>query len=326
MLRSLCACSLLVAGCVSTVPPAEERSAIIGGVRDTGDPAIVLLISYPTNMSTFYTCTASLISPTVLVTAAHCVDDANHHNYVFGAYLGDDASAYATAAAIAPSLSPIAAVHAHPSYGPNAPFVADIGVAILQTPLSITPLPIARTSLPASLPGQPARLVGYGQTVYQTYNAAKYATATSVASLPADDTVVVGDVAHHSCVGDSGGPALVQLGGTETIIGVDSYTETTGCTEPAHYRRVDRYLPFLDTYLPAPVDLGVDAAIRQSDASTSQLVDASVGDAAIKDQQTSSGCTLSAGAEASSSALLFGGALFLVATARRRARGRRQAA
>lgn len=324
MLRLFAVAFVLAGGCVSATPPGEARSAIIGGVRDTGDPAIVLLISYPTNMSTFYTCTASLISPTVLLTAAHCVDDAHHHNYVFGAYLGDDASAYSNAAAIAPALVSISTVHAHPSYDPNAPFTADIGVAILQSPLAIIPLPIARTTLSSTLPGQPARLVGYGQTVYMTYNAAKYATSTSVVSLPADDTVVVGDVSHHSCVGDSGGPALVQLAGQETVIGVDSYTDTAGCTEPAHYRRVDQYLPFLDTYLPAPAaDLGVDAA-APNDAATSAEIDAAARDAAIAEPQSSSGCSAVPGAQPAPLALLF--VLAGLAAATRRGCARRMEA
>ena len=235
-----------------SVSPAVERAPIIGGTSDVGDPAVVLLISYPSNQSTFYTCTASVISPTVLVTAAHCVDAANHPGYVFGAFLGDDASAYSTVAALAPHLVMASSVHAHPAYNPAPPFTADIGVVVLQAPLSVTPIPLARTPLPSSLPGQTARLIGYGQTVYTQFNVAKHEVGTVVQALPGDDTVVVGDSLHHSCVGDSGGPALTSLGGTETLIGVDSYTETTGCVDPAHYRRVDLYLPFLDTYAPPP--------------------------------------------------------------------------
>src|SRR5262249_48905433 len=72
----------------------------------------------------------------------------------------------------------------------------------------------------------------------------------------AQDTVVVGDSAHRSCVGDSGGPALVKTGGAETVIGVDSYTDTTGCLEPAHYQRTDVYTDFIDVYAPAPEGSG----------------------------------------------------------------------
>lgn len=242
--------AMLLAGC--SLAPVAKEAAIIGGTNDVDDPAVVLLISYPADHSTFYTCSAVVISPTVLVTAAHCVDAANHAGYAYGAFLGPDASAYPTLADLMPQLAAASSVHAHPSYNPASPFVADIGVVIMAQPLGITPLAMARSSLPANLPGQAARLIGYGQTVYTQFNVKKHQVVTTVESLPNDDTVVVGDSLHHSCIGDSGGPALVMLDGVEQIVGVDSYTETTGCKDPAHYRRVDKYLPFLDTYAPPP--------------------------------------------------------------------------
>ena len=36
---------------------------IVGGTRDTGDPAVVLLVEYPDDHSTFWSCTASIVSP-----------------------------------------------------------------------------------------------------------------------------------------------------------------------------------------------------------------------------------------------------------------------
>src|SRR3954470_12207916 len=81
-------------GCVA--PPAvdEAASPIIGGTVTTGDPAVVLLVSYPPDLSTFDTCTAALIAPDALVTAAHCVDAKHHPGYLFGVFTGPDASAY----------------------------------------------------------------------------------------------------------------------------------------------------------------------------------------------------------------------------------------
>jgi len=228
-----------------------ERRAIIGGGRDTGDPAVVMLVAYPPDQSTAYTCTSSLIAPSLLLTAAHCVD---HAGYLFGVFTGDDASAYTTTPALVAALVPAGAVHMHPGYNRSAPYDADIAVVELAAPLSAAPLPIAR-SLPLSTVGLPARIVGYGQIVYSQYNAAKYQADTTVASLPGDDTVVVGDAQYHTCVGDSGGPALVTIGGVETVIGADSYTDTTGCTEASHYRRTDVYADFIDPYLPPSPDL-----------------------------------------------------------------------
>jgi secreted trypsin-like serine protease len=258
--------SLLLAAC-APAPPSRSRGAIIGGTRDTGDPAVMLLVSYPPNQSTLYTCTASLIAPSLLVTAAHCVDDAHHAGQIFGVFTGDDASSY-TLAALAPLLVPVAAVHAHPSYSSSPPFVADIAVVELGRALATEPLPLARVLQPAA--GDPARLVGYGQTQYGVYNASKYDAETVIASVPGDDTIVVGDAQRRSCVGDSGGPVLVPTASGEAIAGVDSYTDTSGCTQPSHYRRVDAYLDFLDGYLPPPPDAAtpVDADATAHDGAT----------------------------------------------------------
>ncbi len=247
---SLTACAPPAAG------PGRDDPAIIGGSADSGDPAVVLLISYPQDQSTFYTCTASFVSPQLLVTAAHCVDSANHGGYTFGLFLGESALAYSTAAELAPELIAVSEVHANPNYNPLSPFLADIGVVLVGAPQAITPLPFQKTPLSAAIVGQPARLVGYGQTVYQTFNDAKFSAATTVLALDSGDTVSVGDANHHSCVGDSGGPALVMMNGVETIIGVDSYTDVAGCTTAAHYRRLDEYVDFVTQYLPSPNDLG----------------------------------------------------------------------
>jgi V8-like Glu-specific endopeptidase len=247
-MRRLVLCAVLAAGCGNSPHIVAARHAIIGGTRDTGDPAVVMLVSYPTNLSTFYTCTAALISPTVLVTAAHCVDAGQHAGDQFGVFFGDDASSYATTAALAAVLGGVSGVYAHPSYDPSPPYTADIAVAILSQAQTIAPLPIERTPLTAATAGQTARIVGYGQTQYGQYNVTKYQASTVIASVGTDDTITVGDAQHRTCVGDSGGPALVMLGGVETIVGVDSYTDTTGCTQPAHDRRVGQYTAFLDGY------------------------------------------------------------------------------
>jgi V8-like Glu-specific endopeptidase len=243
----------LAAGATACAEPVDEaRAAIVGGTPTTGDPAVVMLVSYPADLSTFDACTASLIAPDVLLTAAHCLDPATHAGYTWGVFTGPDASAYPTAKLLVPQLLPVKETVVHPDYDPQAPFHADLGVAVLEAPLATTPLAVNRQPLQASLAGAAARIVGYGQTKYGTLNELKHEAATVVVSVDADDTITVGDGMHRSCVGDSGGPALVKVGGAEVIVGVDSYTDLAGCLEPSHYRRPDPYLTFLDAYAPPP--------------------------------------------------------------------------
>src|SRR5258706_8627557 len=65
-----------VSGCA--VPTSEDTSAddseIIGGVNDTGDPSVLALFAHQANSNSGSLCTATLVSSTVLLHAAHCVD------------------------------------------------------------------------------------------------------------------------------------------------------------------------------------------------------------------------------------------------------------
>ena len=236
---------VLLTACTTPVSVAEQD--IIGGTRSTGAAATMLLASYPANMSVLDTCSAVLVSPTVLLTSAHCVDSPNHPSYVYGVFPGDDASAYTTLAQLAPHLLAVTSVKAHPDYVTTTPFYADLGVVVLAAPLTtVTPLPMHRTPVDQSLVGKAATIVGYGQTVYQTPNQTRYEATTTVTAIQ-DDTIVVGDATKHGCLGDSGGPAIVD----GVLVGVDSYGPP-GCTDASHYRRVDAFLPFLDQYVPPP--------------------------------------------------------------------------
>ena len=238
--------------------PANASAPIIGGSVDAGDPAVVLLAAYPTDRSTLFTCTAVAIAPRTLLTAAHCLD---HPGFQYGVFYGADASSYPTLAQLEPQLAAVTAVHMHPQYSRIAPFFADIGVVMLATPVptTVTPLAIQRTKPEAA--GAQVRIVGYGQTTYGQANWAKYAADTTVMALQSDDTILIGDAQRHTCIGDSGGPALLG----DVVIGIDSYSNTTGCTEAAFFRRPDAFLAFIDQYAgmtSTPPDAGVsDPAI-----------------------------------------------------------------
>lgn len=311
---------LACAACAACAGPAvvDEASApIVGGAPDTGDPAIVMLVSYPPDQSTFDACTASLVAPKVLLTAAHCLDPQKHPGFSFGVFSGLDATAFSTAPQLVPHLTPVAEVHMHPEYDPKPPFHADIGVALLADPLAATPLPMNRAPLDTKLVGGPARIVGYGQIKYGEFHAEKREAATVVASLGADDTVIIGDLTHRSCVGDSGGPALVTIDGVETIVGVDSYAETTGCLEPAHYRRPDRYTEFLDSYVPPPPAMDAGAGGSGGDGGDGGESGGKGGEAPATETE-SGGCSAS-GASSNAVPWWLGPLLFMMRRRRKRA-------
>ena len=239
-----------LAGC--TTPLSTEESAIIGGTRSTGASATMMLVGYPPDRSVIHTCTAVLVAPGVLLTAAHCIDAPTHPNYSYGVFTGDDASPYPLLVDLEPHLEGVAQVYPHPSYSSMLPFYADIGVVVLDAALTVAPMPMPSALLDATIIGKPATIIGYGQTTYQEFNSARYEATTTVTAIE-NDTFVVGDAQTRSCLGDSGGPVIVD----GMVVGIDSYGPT-GCGGPAHYRRVDTFLPFITPFLP-PAPGGADA-------------------------------------------------------------------
>lgn len=237
----------VVSGCVSQDLATSEQ-AIINGTRSLGVTATVMLVGFPPDRAVMHTCTAVVVAPSVLLTAAHCIDAGTHPNYQYGVFTGDDASSYPNLAALEPQLRTVKTVHPHPQYSTSLPFYADIGAVQTSAPLPITPMPMQDTPLDTTVIGKAATIIGYGQIVYNEYNSKRFEAMTTVAGLE-NDTIIVGDGTRRSCLGDSGGPAIVN----GKLVGVDSYGPV-GCDAPAHYRRIDSFKPFIEQYVPPPTE------------------------------------------------------------------------
>jgi secreted trypsin-like serine protease len=194
-------------------------------------------------------CTGEVISPHVVLTAAHCTggEDPTVTNAVWRVYLGNDLSK-ATAA----DLLPVKAAHYNSKFDVNnLPAGNDVGVAIMQNalPTTITPLPYNRASMDSGFDGKPVRLVGYGldNGTAQTGAGIKRTTTTALT----DHTALLlhfGDGTHETCNGDSGGPALMTVGGKETIVGLTSYGDVA-CAMGGYDTRVDSMTAWIDGYV-----------------------------------------------------------------------------
>jgi hypothetical protein len=236
------ALAAMTTACTQTdVPTGEARGRIVGGSIDTGDPAVVLFND---------NCTAEVISPHVLLTAAHCVENPTPTGPVSiftGVNKNDPAGV----------TIPVKEFHANPLFDPNADASPhDIAVLILADPLNIAPIPINRAPLDQSLVGQPVRIVGYGQKRTPTgphdgFGVRRKATAPL---LSFDASFVnVGNRKANQCFGDSGGPALMTINNVEVIVGVDSFGRDAGdtCLKSNGDTRVDEELAFIDPFVAA---------------------------------------------------------------------------
>lgn len=209
------------AGCVADEPTVDSHvAAITNGVPDDGDPAVGALFA---GGDVF--CTATLIAPDVVITAAHC--------------MGPEPLAVMFGPSIGSPVSRRAIVHqrAHP--------VHDLAVMRLSIPApdDIVPVAVRDEPLPPSAIGAPLRLVGFGLT--STGGDGELGVkhvGTSVLDVLDDFAFEFGPAPSQTCLGDSGGPAFMVLDGVEVLVGVTSSGDAR-CEEYARDTRVD---PFVD--------------------------------------------------------------------------------
>jgi hypothetical protein len=234
---------LLAAGCYG-MPPEEAEgtsaSSVIGGTDDSAHMAVGLIRTFSTAPG-YAMCTATLIAPTVLLTAAHC------------AWNGDNGDVPVTSVDVSFALRPdlnakqgtgpfalTGKIIPHPAFVPLAEH--DVAVVLLSKP-AVSAKPLALGRAPAV--GSKVTAVGYGRNAYVNQGAGTKRTVDlPVMELLAHQFLAGTDVT-GTCHGDSGGP-LLQNG---TIVGTTSYGATDDCHGINHFMRVDDNLPFLSQYI-----------------------------------------------------------------------------
>ena len=185
---------------------AAVSSPIIGGTYETGFPAVgaVLLDGG--------LCTGTLVSPRVVVTAAHCLVGSTPRSFVIGSsmYSGTRLA--------------VQTYKAHPDYEPESleygaklgwAYIAwhDIGVIILSKPSTVTPMPMTMSSV-ATMVGKTVTFVGFGnREPYDGYAVGqKYKVSTPMYDVWKQGfwNVTSSSDPKMTCGGDSGGPAFVD--------------------------------------------------------------------------------------------------------------------
>ena len=240
----------LMMGCAAETSTGETldatESAIINGQETTGFPSIVALYGKKPGADKGMLCTASVVAPTILLTAAHCVDpsiagEGNEYYMLTSHNLTDQANP-------SPRIK-VASVHWDRRFsGQNLQGGHDIAVAILAEPTTLTPLKFNRGPLPQL---SRARLVGYGLNNGQAQTGAGIKRTAEVPVSSIDEKFVVTGswFGTTMCSGDSGGPVLANVNGEELIVGVNSFGFIQ-CMGTGSSTRVDSYLDFVNQYLP----------------------------------------------------------------------------
>ena len=226
--------AIVLAGCITTneKPPRVEThvSRLIGGDIESEDPAVVALTS---NDLPF--CTGTLISPSVVLTAAHCVDMITSNTTIF---FGADSFGEGTHVGVLKD-------HQHPGWTGSVENDHDIAMLLLDTPQSAS-LPVPLNTSPATQHiGADYRIVGYGVSESGGSSDGRKRSGTvtisSVRSPPNGDEIVVSDPNTVTCFGDSGGPGFLTRNNVEVVSGVHSWTTGSDCRPPGGGTRIDLY-------------------------------------------------------------------------------------
>ncbi len=278
-----------------TRDPAERSAApIIGGTNDTGDPGVVMVMAQSSSGSGGASiCTGEVVSPHVVLTAAHCVSPQTvGTGMTFMVFTGtnvNDTSQQSNAAL----WFDVASTHYDTSFDVNnLQGGHDVAVVITNKVLGLPQLPYNKSPLPSSARNQTVRMIGYGITsgtdTSGTSAGVKRQTSTTLSDFDAQFLYFT-DGVHQTCEGDSGGPALMTLGGVETIVGTVSFGDQ-GCQYGGTDTNVSRYLSFIDSYVSADLAAYTNLANGKQCGAASECQSGFCADGVCCDQACSGQC------------------------------------
>ena len=197
---------------------AEEAPPIVNGDRtDDWEQVGALIVRYGNQGSSF--CSGTLIAPTWVLTAAHCIEAAKQY----------DRQGYTISFSMGKVSDPIEMIDAirlkeHPSYSPNT-LQYDVGLMELEEPATeVDPIRPNRETMNAQWKGTDITFVGYGATSDSGGGSGHKRYAVIPIYDISNSYFRAYDSEKNLCSGDSGGGGLLQdEDGNWTVVGVNSF-------------------------------------------------------------------------------------------------------
>ena len=229
----------------------SSRQSVIGGAPTPAGmyPSVGAL--YDT-AGQFFFCTGTLIAPDAVLTAGHCITPGDPPPaFTFD---HDTRGAVTTVAGASVAVHPMFDLDRALGDGPSQYY--DLAVLKLATPVTtvrpmVLPSPAEAAGLTA---GRALMLIGYGQTVDGNPGSAgvKYHGQAPIIRTSPSELQIGNPGQIQNCYGDSGGPALVDLGAGFRTVGIVSRGATAdpACATGGVDTRVDFYLSWIRQQAP----------------------------------------------------------------------------
>lgn len=195
-----------------------HQQAIIQGQPDSRHPAVGTLVANRTDSF----CTATLIAPSLVLTASHCVD-------AFGQSGGISQVQFRIDTPQDSTFHSLRQAHQHPQYSRSSStlYNYDLAVLVLQNPVSgVVPIAPNSQNMDTSWVGKSVLVMGYGLiqvTPSPLVPSQKYSAEIPIYQVTSGSLIHYDQQTNKSaCHGDSGGPALMELQGQWRVVGVTS--------------------------------------------------------------------------------------------------------
>jgi secreted trypsin-like serine protease len=260
-----------------------QTSIIRGDAASIADFPSLAFIAAQTGKDEGFACTGTVISPRVILTAAHCVEDLD-----FGGFTAPTAYKVATGRTTPTedetgNVLEVSGTHVFPGFDPGTTR-GDAALLILASPTSAPAISLASAADSALYAGgAQVRLAGWGLTAPRAKSGPKSLRSTSTVVLSpsackqrtrpfnrAYSTAVEmcttdpPDHANGGCFGDSGGPAIAQRAdGSPVQIGIVSTGGPECSTKlPNIFTRADRVSTWASEWIAATESGGAPPGLK----------------------------------------------------------------
>ena len=198
------------------------RSSVVGGQLTASDPSVGALVNAaaePCKRAGLPVCAATIIGPRSAVTAAHCFLD-RPEDYALLLASDADQGPGPVGEGLDGAWYPVESVRIHPSY-PDDP-AWDVAVMHFADSVPVDPMPVSNGTEVSddALLDAPVRVIGYGLSEgladFRKRTGGVAITEIGPLELTYEPAPAM------TCDGDSGGPVLAEVAGSERLVAITS--------------------------------------------------------------------------------------------------------